>query len=117
MFGGVRRAIEAADANTQAAIEDRRDTLVTLLGEVANSYIALRGAQRELEITQSNLKSQQDTLDLTRTRFKAGLTSDLDVAQIEAQVASTASDIPGLQTTIKTSIHSLSVLLAEDPNA
>jgi NodT family efflux transporter outer membrane factor (OMF) lipoprotein len=117
IFGGIRRQVEQADASTQAAIEDRRDTLVTLLGEVATNYITLRGAQRQLAITQDNLKSQQDTLKLTQTRFKAGLTSDLDVANAEAQVASTASDIPGYETTIRTSIFALSLLIAEEPES
>jgi NodT family efflux transporter outer membrane factor (OMF) lipoprotein len=117
VFGGIRRQVESADASTLAAIEDRRDTLVTLLGEVANDYITLRGAQRQLAITRDNLKSEQDTLKLTQTRFKAGLTSDLDVANAEAQVASTASDIPGYETTIRTSIFSLSVLIAQEPQS
>jgi outer membrane protein, multidrug efflux system len=117
VFGGVRRQVESADYSTQAAIEDRRDTLVTLLGEVATNYIALRGAQRQLAITLDNLKSQQDTLKLTQTRFKAGLTSDLDVANAEADVASTASAVPGFQTTIRTSIFALSLLLAQDPES
>jgi multidrug efflux system outer membrane protein len=117
IFGGIRRQVESADYSTQAAIEDRRDTLVTLLGEVATNYIALRGAQKQLAITQDNLKSQQDTLKLTQTRFKAGLTSDLDVANAEADVASTASDIPGYETTIRTSIFALSLLVAEEPES
>jgi len=117
VFGGIRRQVEVADYNTQAAIEDRRDTLVTLLGDVASNYIALRAAQRQLDITQNNLKSQEDTLKLTQTRFKAGLTSDLDVANAEAQVASTASDLPGFQTTIRTSVFALSILLAQEPEA
>jgi multidrug efflux system outer membrane protein len=117
VFGGIRRQVEAANANTQAAIEDRRNTVVTLLGEVANDYITLRGAQKQLAITNQNLKSQQDTLKLTQTRFKAGLTSDLDVANAEAEVASTAADIPAFETTIRTSIFSLGILLAEDPES
>jgi NodT family efflux transporter outer membrane factor (OMF) lipoprotein len=117
VFGGIRRQVESADYSTQAAIEDRRDTLITLLGDVATNYIALRGAQRQLAITQQNLKSQQDTLKLTQTRFKAGLTSDLDVANAEADVATTASDLPGYQTTIRTSVFALSLLVAQDPES
>jgi NodT family efflux transporter outer membrane factor (OMF) lipoprotein len=117
VFGGIRRQVESANDSTQAAIEDRRNTLVTLLGDVATNYIALRGAQKQLAITQQNLKSQRDTLKLTQTRFKAGLTSDLDVANAEAVVATTAAAIPGYQTTIRTSIFGLGILLSEDPEA
>ena len=59
--------------------------LVTLLGDVAKNYIDLRGLQRRLAVAQDNLQAQQDTLDLTKIRFDAGLASDFDVAQAEGQ--------------------------------
>src|SRR5947207_2062877 len=55
VFGGVRRSIQAAEWAEQAAIEDRRDVLVSLLAEVARNYVELRGAQRQLAITYDNL--------------------------------------------------------------
>ncbi len=48
IFGGVRRAIEAADADLQAALETRRDVLVTLTAEVARNYIDLRAFQQRI---------------------------------------------------------------------
>jgi outer membrane protein TolC len=61
LFGGVRRSIEAADADIAASQEDLRNTLVSLLAEVARNYVEMRGFQRRLAIAQENLKSQQDT--------------------------------------------------------
>src|SRR5262249_15372747 len=83
-FGRARRSMEAADATVGVTVEDGRDVLVTLLGEVAKDYIDLRGFQRRLAVARANLKTQQDTLELTQVRFQAGLASDLDVAQQEA---------------------------------
>src|SRR5499425_194729 len=117
VFGGVRRSVEAADATLQATVEDRRDVLVTLLGEVARNYIDLRGFQRRLAVARDNLKTQQDTLELTQVRFQAGLASDLDVAQQEAQVDTTASQIPTLESSLKQAAYALDVLLALQPGA
>jgi len=117
VFGGSRRAVQAAINDIQAAEEDRRDVLVTLLAEVARTYVDLRGYQRQLQIAKENLAAQQDTLDLTTAKFKAGFVTDLDVARQATQVASTAADLPVLDAQIRISIHSLGVLLAEDPNA
>jgi NodT family efflux transporter outer membrane factor (OMF) lipoprotein len=117
VFGAVRRSVEAADADIQASIENRRDVLITLLGDVAQNYIVLRGRQRQLDITQANLKSQQQTLDLTQARFKAGLVGELDVARAQAQVAATTSLIPQFEQQLQQSIHRLSVLLGEEPQA
>ncbi|MGD0540125.1 MAG: efflux transporter outer membrane subunit [Tepidisphaeraceae bacterium] len=117
VFGGTRRAIESANYSVQAAQWDRRDVLVSLLAEVAVNYVELRGAQLELEIAQENLQSQQQTLDLTRRKAEGGLIPYLDVAQQEAQVATTASVIPTLQAQVRQTIHHLGILLGEAPGS
>jgi len=115
VFGGVRRSIEASDADFSATIEDQRDVLVTLVSDVARNYIILRGAQRQLGIVQKNLATQDQTLDLTRSRFQAGLTSDLDVARAEAQAMTTRSQMPPLEDQVRQSIRRLSVLCGANP--
>jgi NodT family efflux transporter outer membrane factor (OMF) lipoprotein len=117
VFGGIRRGIEAANADIQSAIENRRDVLVTLLGDVARNYVELRGAQRQLAITNDNLRAQQETLELTRQRFRAGLTSELDVVRAQAQVESTASQVPTLEAQVRQSIHQLGLLTGQPPGA
>jgi outer membrane protein, multidrug efflux system len=117
VFGRVRRNIEAADADIESAIEDRRNILVTLLAEVARNYTDLRAAQRQADIARANLKAQQETMELTRVRFEAGLVSNLDVARAEAQVQTTASQIPQFEITERQSIHLLSVLVGREPAA
>jgi NodT family efflux transporter outer membrane factor (OMF) lipoprotein len=117
VFGGSRRAVQAAINDVQAAEEDRRDVLVTLLAEVARTYVNLRGYQKQMQIAKENLAAQQDTLELTTAKFKAGFVTDLDVARQATQVATTAADLPVLDAQIRISIHAMGVLLAEDPNA
>jgi len=117
VFGRVRRNIEAADADIQVSIEDYRATLVTLVAEVALNYINLRDFQQEIIISQNNLQSQQHTAGLTRQRFEVGLVSALDVANAEALVATTTSQIPILETAAQQAIYNLSVLLGREPSA
>ncbi len=115
IFGGVRRSVEAADADVAAAEEGRHDVVVTLLAEVARSYVQLREFQRRLAIARETISSQRDTVELTRTRFKAGLTSELDVAQAKAQLAATQSQVPFFEATIRQTIHQLGVLIGRPP--
>lgn len=117
VFGGVRRSVEAAEATIEATQYSQRDILVTLLGDVARNYIELRGAQRRLAVARDNLKTQQDSLDLTRVRFEAGLASDLDVARAEAQLNTTASQIPTLESVLKAAAYNLDLLLGLSPGA
>ena len=117
VFGGTRRSVEAANANLEASIYDRGDVLLTLLGDVARNYIELRGFQRQIEVARQNVEAQRDTLELTKARFQGGLASDLDVAQAEAQLETTASDIPTLEISFAQAVHRLGVLLGEPPGA
>lgn len=117
VFGGVRRNIEAARADLAAANEDRRDVMVTLLGDVARYYINLRGYQRQLAIAKRNLASQRETMDLTRTLLQIGRGTELDLSRAQAQVSTTEAQIPTLEAAIRQAMHQLSVLVGMNPMA
>jgi outer membrane protein, multidrug efflux system len=117
VFGGIRRGIEEANANVDAAIEDRRAVLITLLGDVATDYVTLRGLQAQVAITQGNISTQDQTLNLIETQNRAGLVADLAVAQQQAQLMTTKSQLPDLEAEIDQQIHALSVLLDLEPSA
>jgi multidrug efflux system outer membrane protein len=117
IFGGTRRGIEAATADLQAAVEDRRDVLVTLAGEVGTNYLNLRGFQQRIVIAQKNLAAQKKTADITHRRYEAGFVGRLDVANADAQVATTEAQIPLLEASARSAIYSLGVLLGQEPAA
>ncbi|MGD0662673.1 MAG: efflux transporter outer membrane subunit [Syntrophorhabdales bacterium] len=114
-FGGVRRNVESASANVQAAVENLRDVQVSLVAEVALDYVQLRGYQQEIVTAVNNLKQQQHTADITRRLYKVGFNSGLDVANAESTVATTEAQIPVFETGARQSIYALSVLLGRHP--
>ncbi|HSZ54415.1 MAG TPA: efflux transporter outer membrane subunit [Tepidisphaeraceae bacterium] len=115
IFGGIRRNIESSRATYESSIEDRRDVLVTLLGELATDYVQLRGDQQQVVIAQENLTAQVHSLDVTRRKQQAGTTTGLDVANAEAQVATTRSQIVGFESLAQQQAYAISVLLGEEP--
>lgn len=117
IFGGERRAIEAADANIDSEIENSRNVLISLLAEVAGNYIELRTNQQLIVITRNNVSSQRDTVKLNQIRQQAGFSSMLEVAQAESQASTTEAFMPVYETVVKQSIHALSILLNREPNA
>src|SRR5262249_22568603 len=117
VFGGIRRGVEAATADVAAAEENRRDVLVILLGGLGRVYNQLRGLQSRLEVANKNINTQQDTLDLTTARARAGLATELDVSRAAAQLESTRAEVPTLLSGIDVSIHRVSILLGEEPGA
>lgn len=116
-FGGTRRNIEASAADMEAAVNDRRDVFVTMVSEVGSNYANLRQYQRQIEIAKNNLKAQQHSVEITRKRHEAGYVGGLDVANSQAQAATTASVIPQLESSARTAIYNLSVLLGMEPSA
>jgi len=117
VFGRIRSGLKAATADTVAAEESRRAILVSLLGELGRSYANLRGLQLRLVVAEKNIRTQQETLEVTQARSKAGLATDLDVQRALAQLEATRSGVPSLQSGIQAEIHRLSVLVGEDPGA
>lgn len=117
LFGGIRRSIEAAQADLESAVYDRDAVLLTLLAEVSRNYIELRGIQEQSRIARESLATQQDMLTLVQARYVAGMATDLDVARAEAQVQQTASRLPALDASHQKAVHRLGVLLGQPPGA
>jgi NodT family efflux transporter outer membrane factor (OMF) lipoprotein len=115
LFGRIRRTVEAATANLEASIEDYRDVLVTVYAEVATNYVDVRAFQARLAFAESNAAAQRGSLELTRNRYLAGLTSALDVAQAESNLRNTEAQIPTFQVGLIAAENRLAVLLGEQP--
>lgn len=117
VFGGIRRGVEAADADVAAAEDAAWATQVTLLAEVARTYVDFRSLERRLAITAENLDSQRDSVALTENRFHTGLASELDVTQARSLLATTEAEAPALESEREQTMHALSLLLGREPNA
>lgn len=117
IFGGIRREVEAAEADIEFAVEGHRSVLVTLLAEVARNYVDLRSFQQRIILAERNLEAQKHTARLTRQRFEGGFVSGLDVANADAQVATTASRIPLLESSLQQTMYRISVLLGLEPGS
>jgi outer membrane protein, multidrug efflux system len=111
IFGGIRRGVEAADANYQAVAEDRADVTLTLLAEVARDYVDLRGAQRRIEVAQKNLAIERDLLALTQSLLAAGLAPQQDLLRAEAQVRDIQAAIPTFETDERAAAYRIAALI------
>jgi NodT family efflux transporter outer membrane factor (OMF) lipoprotein len=115
IFGGVRRSVEAAEADIGASQEDLRDVLVSLLAEVALNYIDLRTFQSRLAIAEVNLEAQNETYQLTVWRNQAGLSDELAVQQAHYNLENTRAQLPTLRTGKEEALNRIAVLLGEQP--
>ena len=116
VFGGVRRQVEAADADLAASGEALRDTLVSLRGELARNYFELRGLQLRTDIARQEVRIRRDNVEITGARSKAGLASELDYARASGELASAEARIPALERSLKAAVFRIGVLLGQEPS-
>lgn len=117
IFGGTRRASEAARASFEAQDAARADVEVSLAAETASVYVQLREAQQRLRVAQENLELQQETFDLLQSKFDSGLINELSLQQARANLESTRSAVPQLQTAVEQTLNALSVLTGNMPGS
>jgi NodT family efflux transporter outer membrane factor (OMF) lipoprotein len=116
-WGKFRRGVESADASYLASIATYDDVLVTLLGEVATTYIGIRTLQQQLDIARDNVVKQRKALAIARDRFHGGTATGLDVFQAENVLAQTESTIPQLTAQLQQGEDALRVLLGMTPES
>jgi NodT family efflux transporter outer membrane factor (OMF) lipoprotein len=114
-WGRFRRAIESSSASLDASVEDYDDTLVTLLGDVANDYVQIRTLQERIRFTQENVDLLRKTLTIVEARFRAGTTSELDVYQARSTLEQTEATIPVFQINLRQASNNLCTLMGMPP--
>jgi NodT family efflux transporter outer membrane factor (OMF) lipoprotein len=117
LFGRVRRAVEAADAATLAAVENRHGVALAAVAELAQGYMQLRGIQNRLGIAKRNLRLAEENVELVNKRFGDGVATTLDLAQARAQQATIAATLPPLRTQEAEFINVIGLLLGYAPRA
>ncbi|MBB1269011.1 efflux transporter outer membrane subunit [Shewanella sp. SR44-3] len=85
LFGKLRRASEAAKANSEQATLLWREAQVQLISQVASSYGELRGAELRHQVAKDNLASIAQSRSIIHSRFEAGFASELELSRIDAQ--------------------------------
>lgn len=114
-WGRYRRAITAADADLDASIFDYGDVAVTLIADVAATYVDIRTIQARLELVRRNVDNQQRTYDIVQARFEEEAVSQIDVQQAKSSVAQTQAFVPQLEASLRLAQNQLCVLLGMPP--
>lgn len=114
-WGRFQRAIESASAQLDASIADYDDVMVTLVAEVARSYVLIRTFEERLALTRRNVAAQQDALRIADVKFQNGAVTELDVQQARAVLNNTRAAIPALESAKRQAGNALAVLLGLPP--
>jgi NodT family efflux transporter outer membrane factor (OMF) lipoprotein len=114
-WGGLRRSVEAANADLDASAERFHDALVLLLADVATNYVQIRTFQQRIAFARRNIAIQKGSLQLAQARLRGGKATDLDVEQARSNLAQTESSLAPLEIGVRQANNRLQVLLGQPP--
>ena len=116
-WGKYRRATEAARADLLASESNRNAVRLTLITDVARGYFNLRSLDAQVAVTRQTVKTRLASLELQRKRFEAGVVSELELHQVEAEASAAQALLPLLENQLAQQETALSVLLGRSPRA
>jgi NodT family efflux transporter outer membrane factor (OMF) lipoprotein len=114
-WGKFRRGVESADSAYLASIASYDDVLVTLLGDVASTYVGIRTTEQQIAIARENIVKQRGIVAIARDRYKGGAATLLDVYQAENVLGATEATVPQLTIQLQQGLNALRVLLGIAP--
>jgi multidrug efflux system outer membrane protein len=116
MFGRVGRTVKAQSALAESSEYGLEDVQVSVASEVARTYFDMRGAQRQLAVSQRNAANQRNIVKLTEDRLAAGSGTAFDTERAKSVLYLTLAATPGLESQIALDRNRLAVLLGRAPN-
>ncbi|MBN2024459.1 MAG: efflux transporter outer membrane subunit [Pirellulales bacterium] len=114
-WGRFRRAVEAADADLDASIEDYDQVVVTLLADVVSTYTEIRTLQQRIALARQNVALQREIWTIADARYRGQQVSELDVDQATSTLAQTEALIPQLELQLRQATNRLCILLGRPP--
>ena len=116
LWGRVRKTIEASRSEAQASAGDLANVNLSLHAELAMDYFQLRGLDAEKQLLDSTVVSYQKAVDLTNSRFKAGIASAVDLAQAQTTLETTRAQAVDVEVQRATFEHAIAVLVGKPPS-
>jgi len=111
LWGRIRRAVEATEAEVQASTADLASVRLSAEASLAQFYLQMRNLQAQMKLLDETVSQYQKSLDLTQNRYAAGVAAKVEVLQAEAQLKSTRAQAVDLNVQIAQLQHAIAVLI------
>jgi NodT family efflux transporter outer membrane factor (OMF) lipoprotein len=115
LWGKIRRSVEASEESAQASAADLEASRLSLQAQLAQSYFALRIADRQKKLLDETVAAYQRSLDLTQNRYSAGVVARADVVQAETQLLGAQAQAIEIGVARAQLEHAIAILVGKPP--
>jgi NodT family efflux transporter outer membrane factor (OMF) lipoprotein len=115
LFGRIRNEVKARTAMIGSAEEAKKGVLLSVFSEIAMNYMQLRATQQQGVLVEQNIELLEAIEKISQENVSKGLSSELDLVQIQAMLAKAQAELPLIYAQVYQSIYALSILIAEAP--
>lgn len=115
LFGGLRRAKQAAQADYQATEAGAVAVRLAVAAQTADTYVQIRGLQSRLAVARQQVQTQQQLRSTIDLRLQKGLAAELQLRQVEGALARAKASIPLLDAALETAMNAMDVMLGTAP--
>ena len=115
LWGRLRRSLEAARATANANAADLAATTLSLQGQLVADYLSLRVADEQRRLLEDAVEAYEKSLELTESRYRAGVAARSDVAQAQAQLEATRAQSIDVRISRSQLEHAIAVLTGKAP--
>ncbi|HEV3019859.1 MAG TPA: efflux transporter outer membrane subunit [Burkholderiaceae bacterium] len=115
LWGGLRRSLEQAQASAQASASDLAATTLSLQGQLVSDYLSLRVADEQRRLLEDAVQDYEKSLQLTESRYRAGVAARSDVSQAQAQLEATRAQAIDVRISRAQLEHAIAILIGKAP--
>ncbi len=115
LWGEARDNLHAAQYTMRASQFAQETVALTIQTSVADTYLNVLGLRQRIAIIQQNIEAAKRILTITQAKVTNGVSSNLDLAQQQAQLAAQEAQLPGLEEQEREQLYALAILLARVP--
>ncbi len=116
-WGKYRRANQAAKADLLATTYGMRSVQISLISDIASTYILLLDFRNRLNISEQTLETRQHSLNIMTARFNRGIIPKIDLHQAQIQEAIAAANVPLFKRQVAKTEHALQLLVGRLPDS
>lgn len=115
LFGRVRRSVQAAQADAEAAAASRDAVRLMVAGETIRAYVSACAAAHQIEVAQRSIELADQQREIVSRQLSAGGATRFDLARSTTVLAQTNATLPIIVGERRAALFALAAMMGRTP--